>query len=85
MHYPVLGLLSFLENGVQEFDRIKEIHTQLNQNKRFKWNKDINLILAINFLMSEKIDNSSLIGTQYVYHHRIDYSGTASSHDCYGD
>ncbi|MCM3601165.1 DUF4003 domain-containing protein [Robertmurraya korlensis] len=63
MHYPVLGLLSFLENGVQELDRIKEINTLLNQNKRFKWNKDINLILAINFLMSEKIDNSSLIGT----------------------
>lgn len=62
LHYPVLGLLSFLENGDQELDTIKEIHSQLNQNKRFKWNKDINLILAINFLMSEKIENSSLIG-----------------------
>lgn len=63
IHYPVLGLLSFLENGVQELDTIKEIHTQLNQNKFFKWNKDINLILAINFLMSEKLENSSLIDT----------------------
>lgn len=66
LHYPVLGLLSFLENGVQELDRIKEIHSQLNQNKLFKWNKDINLILVINFVMSEKIENSSLIGT-YMY------------------
>lgn len=63
LHYPVLGLLSFLEKGDQELDTIREIHTQLNQNKLFKWNKDINLIFAINFLMSEKIENRSLLGT----------------------
>ncbi len=63
LHYPVLGLLSFLDNGVQELDTIKEIQTQLNQNKLFKWHKDINLIMAINFMMSEKLEDSTLIGT----------------------
>lgn len=63
LHYPVLGLLSFLDNGVQELDIINEIYTQLNQTKLFKWHKDINLIMAINFLMSEKMEDSSLIGT----------------------
>jgi hypothetical protein len=63
VHYPVLGLLSFLENGVHELDTIKEIHTHLNKNKLFKWNKEINLIFAVNFVMSEKIENSTLLGT----------------------
>lgn len=63
MHYPVLGLLSFLENGVQELDIITEIVTQLNHHKRFKWHKDINFMMAVNFLVSEKMDDSNLIGT----------------------
>lgn len=63
MHYPVLGLLSFLENGVQELDTITEIVTQLNHHKRFKWHKDINFMMAVNFLVSESLEDSNLIGT----------------------
>ncbi|WP_456276671.1 DUF4003 family protein [Bacillus sp. AK128] len=63
MHYPVLGLLSFLENGNQELETIHELVQILNHQKSFKWHKDINLIMAINFLMSEKLEDTSLIGT----------------------
>ncbi|NEY73536.1 DUF4003 domain-containing protein [Bacillus mesophilus] len=63
MHYPVLGLLSFLDEGTKELDTIQEIVNQLNQQKQFKWHKDLNLIMAINFLMSEKMEDSSLLGT----------------------
>ncbi|WP_246944848.1 DUF4003 family protein [Bacillus pinisoli] len=63
MHYPVLGLLSFIDNGIQELETIEEIALQLNQHKRLKWHKDINLIMACHFLISEKIEDSSLIST----------------------
>ncbi|PLR78448.1 hypothetical protein CU633_05585 [Bacillus sp. V3-13] len=63
MHYPAIGLLSFVENSSNDLTLIKQITNELNANKHFKWHKDMNLTMAVNFVMSEKIENSSLLNT----------------------
>jgi hypothetical protein len=36
---------------------------QLNADKLFKWHKDINVMLAVNLIISEKLNNSRLVET----------------------
>lgn len=63
MHYPEIGMLALLEEGTKEVEAIQQIVDQLNAEKLFKWHKDMNFIMAVNFIMSDKITDSNLIET----------------------
>jgi hypothetical protein len=63
MFYPQIALLTFIENGNDNLLGIKGIWEQLNAEKLFKWKKDINFMMAVNFVISDKIDHSSLLQT----------------------
>ncbi|CAM3915534.1 DUF4003 family protein [Mesobacillus zeae] len=63
MHYPVVGLLALLEEGNKEVSTIMEGAAFLNGDKLFKWHKDLNIVMAANLMMSEKMENTSLLET----------------------
>jgi hypothetical protein len=63
MFYPQIALLTLIEKGNDNLSEIKEIWEQLNAEKSFKWKKDINFMMAVNFVISDKVDNSSLLQT----------------------
>lgn len=63
MFYPQIALLTFIEKGMNNLTEIKEIWEQLNAEKAFKWKKDINFMMAVTFVVSDKIENSSLLVT----------------------
>jgi hypothetical protein len=54
IYYPYIGMLSYLEDVEDEIESLKEIYENLNNDKLFKWNKDINFMLSVLFLMNEK-------------------------------
>lgn len=61
--YPQIALLTFLEEGNDNLSEIIEVWEQLNAEKPFKWKKDINFMMAVHFVISDKIDHSSLLQT----------------------
>lgn len=63
MFYPQIALLTLIEKGNDNLSEIKAIWEQLNKEKLFKWKKDINFMMAVNFVISDKIDHSSLLQT----------------------
>lgn len=63
MHYPVIGLLALFEKPETEIEIIHEVVKQLNADKLFKWQKDINVMLAVNLVISEKLKDSRLVET----------------------
>jgi hypothetical protein len=54
VYYPYIGMLSYLETMDGDSSTILEIYENLNHDKRFKWNKEINFMLAVLFLMNQK-------------------------------
>jgi hypothetical protein len=80
---PNSDLQTRIDRSMSLYKGMKSNHlTQLNHNKLFKWHKDINLLMAINYLMSEKMDDPCLIGTNM---YTIDHPATASCYGCYRD
>ncbi|MEH7442938.1 DUF4003 family protein [Bacillus sp. JJ1122] len=63
MFYPQMALLTFIEKDMNNLTQIKDIWEQLNLVKAFKWKKDINFMMAVTFVVSDKIENSSLLQT----------------------
>ncbi|MFB1050714.1 DUF4003 family protein [Paraliobacillus sp. JSM ZJ581] len=61
MLYPQVGMLALLEDTTDLIDTIRLVTEQMNHIKNFKWTKDFNLIFAINFVISEKIDDNRLL------------------------
>lgn len=54
MYYPYIGMLSYLEQVESEMNHLVAIYEDLNNDRQFKWNKDINFMLSVLFLMSDK-------------------------------
>jgi hypothetical protein len=52
-YYPYIGMLSFLENTIGEFESLVAINEDLNRDKLFKWNKDVNFMMSVLFLMNQ--------------------------------
>ena len=52
VYYPYIGMLSFLENKEIEINNLLMINEDLNRDKLFKWNKEINFMMSALFLMS---------------------------------
>ncbi|MEB4868546.1 DUF4003 family protein [Priestia megaterium] len=63
MHYPVIGLLALFEKPETEIELIHEVVKQLNADKLFKWQKDINVMLGVNLVISEKLKDSRVVET----------------------
>lgn len=61
MFYPQIALLTFIDEGIENLEEIKEVWEQLNAEKPFKWKKDINFMMAVTFVINDKIENSSLL------------------------
>ncbi|WP_163100059.1 DUF4003 family protein [Peribacillus alkalitolerans] len=54
MYYPYIGMLTFLEKPESEIDELVTIYTELNNDRLFKWNKDVNFMLSVMLFMSHK-------------------------------
>jgi hypothetical protein len=50
-YYPYLGMLSFIENIETEIIGLIEIYEELN--RTFKWNKEINFMMSVLFLINQ--------------------------------
>lgn len=53
IYYPYIGMLSFLKKPESELDKLFMIVEVLNKEKQFKWNKEINFMMSVLFLMDE--------------------------------
>ena len=60
MYYPIIGMLSLLPKDAYSIEQIITIHEELNQQKDFKWQKDMNVILAASIFISDKLENEGL-------------------------
>ncbi len=54
IYYPYIGMLSYLDHVESEIDQLYAIYEHLNNDKLFRWNKDINFMLSVLFLMNDK-------------------------------
>jgi hypothetical protein len=63
MFYPQIAMLSLLKNGKEHVTKVNEIREELNSDKLFRWQKDINLMMAVTLHLSDQIENSSLLQT----------------------
>ncbi len=62
-YYPAIGLLSLLEDRTNVILTISELAGQLNDSKLFKWHKDMNFIMSVNLLLSEKLADKNVLET----------------------
>ncbi|MFD2446457.1 DUF4003 family protein [Bacillus sp. CGMCC 1.16607] len=58
--YPYIGMLTYVKELENEVEILKEFNENLNNDKLFKWSKDINFMLSILFLLNQK---TSLVNT----------------------
>ena len=63
LYYPVMGMLTLLPTTEVDMSAITQVYEQLNKEKHFKWQKDLNLIMAVNFFVSGKLKHSNLAET----------------------
>ncbi|RDI39116.1 uncharacterized protein DUF4003 [Falsibacillus pallidus] len=63
MHYPHIALLAFLDQAKVNLHQVVDIFDQLNAEKDFKWQKDFNLVMAIQLLIAEKVGESTVLST----------------------
>ncbi|WP_141433550.1 DUF4003 family protein [Bacillus sp. 03113] len=63
MHYSSIGMLALLKDGISELNTIQIMMNQLSLETQFKWNKEMNFMIAVNLLMSTKLDNAYMIET----------------------
>ncbi|WP_099159335.1 DUF4003 family protein [Virgibacillus ndiopensis] len=61
LYYPVIGMLALLPYEEFNMKIISQLYDELNN--EIKWQKDMNLIMAVNFFTSEKLNHSSLAET----------------------
>jgi hypothetical protein len=63
LYYPVIGLLSLLDDGLDEVSNVMNLYQRLNAEKLLKWQKDMNFLIAVNFIVKDKVDDTSVIST----------------------
>ncbi|UTE78772.1 DUF4003 family protein [Rossellomorea sp. KS-H15a] len=61
MFYPQIALLSFVDEAHSMVNQVKHVWEELNSSKAFKWHKDINLMMAVNMLISDKIEHNAVL------------------------
>lgn len=60
-YYPQVALLSFVKDA--DCGTIRSIWDNLNSIKAFKWHKDVNFMMAVNFYVSHYLEDASLAHT----------------------
>jgi len=63
VHYPMIGFLTVFDVEDEKIREIIELAKQLEQSKRFKWNKEMALSVAIGYVMhrlTERADHVSV-------------------------
>ncbi len=63
MFYPVIGLLALIENSSKDIETLMALYDRFNNEKHFRWKKDINFIIATNFIVKDKVENTNLLTT----------------------
>ncbi|MBO1510158.1 DUF4003 family protein [Metabacillus bambusae] len=61
LHYPYIGMLSFLDNFQDEVMKLQAVYLQLNDDKLFKWQKDMNFMMSVLFLMIDKTEMNDVV------------------------
>jgi len=61
MYYPAIALLSLLDNHTKEVSNVMNLYDRLNSDKLFRWHKDMNFMLAISFIVKNKVEDASLL------------------------
>ncbi|PLT27992.1 DUF4003 family protein [Peribacillus deserti] len=56
--YPVIGLLSILEEPAEELDSVVKLTELLNSKKVFKWYKEENFMFAVHLTVSKKLQHT---------------------------
>ncbi|NRD77894.1 DUF4003 domain-containing protein [Bacillus sp. BRMEA1] len=51
-YYPYIGMLSFLKDIERNIESLRVINDDLNADKNFKWNKDVNFMISVVLLMN---------------------------------
>ncbi|PAV31432.1 hypothetical protein CIL05_01900 [Virgibacillus profundi] len=59
-YYPVIGMLALLPQKDVNMNEISAMYEQLNEEKHFKWQKDLNVTMAVSFYVNEKSEHSGL-------------------------
>ncbi|MEN2767229.1 DUF4003 family protein [Ornithinibacillus xuwenensis] len=62
-YYPVIGMLALLPQEEFDMQHIKAMYTFLNEQKDFKWQKDMNVMMATSFFVHDKLDHKGLAET----------------------
>ncbi|WP_070119590.1 DUF4003 family protein [Bacillus marinisedimentorum] len=62
-YYPAIGLLSLLEDRTNTILTVREIADQLLDDKLFRWHKDMNFMMGVNILLSEKLEDKGVLET----------------------
>ncbi|MFZ4453092.1 DUF4003 family protein [Salibacterium aidingense] len=63
MYYPMIGMLALLPAEQVDIPEIHDMYEQLKGIKHFKWNKDMNVLIAGSFFVSEKLEHAGLAET----------------------
>jgi hypothetical protein len=63
MYYPLMGMLTLLPPEEIDIPAMLDIYDRLNKEKHFKWQKDMNFMMAVNFYVSGRLNNSTLSET----------------------
>ncbi|WP_010097631.1 DUF4003 family protein [Ornithinibacillus scapharcae] len=63
MYYPIIGMLALLPQNDFIVHEIISTYEDLNSQGDFKWQKDMNIILASNFFLMDKLTHEGLAET----------------------
>ncbi|SFL91950.1 DUF4003 family protein [Salibacterium qingdaonense] len=63
MYYPVLGMMALLPEESLDLEAVRDTAAQLNRTKAFKWSKDMNVLAAASFFVSDNMEEGSLAET----------------------
>ena len=61
--YPQMGMLALMDDGIGKINKIRDVMDQLNDMKEFKWYKDLNRMMAFNYVVSENLADHSIVET----------------------
>lgn len=63
MYYPIIGMLALLPENEIRVDPIISTYEELNNQREFTWQRDMNLMLASSFFLKDKLDHEGLAET----------------------
>ncbi|WP_163969445.1 DUF4003 family protein [Oceanobacillus halotolerans] len=60
MYYPVFGMLSLLPPDTVDMQKIHSMYQELNKQKDLKWQKDMNVMMAVCLYVQDQMDHTGL-------------------------